>query len=86
MEIERKSMNDETKIRPKCEGELELGVFPDAIDLVTSLATGWFKRRPTPSLWTGTRAPVKDRRPIAVYCCRSCGFVEMYAGPAATYE
>ena len=42
-------------------------------------ASRWHPGAPRKSIWTGVKLDRKAMRPVAVWRCSSCGFLESYA-------
>jgi len=65
----------ETKICPKCSGNMQPGILQKLNNYGRSLYL-WSPADDSPFPVAG--APSK-RKDIIMYCCENCGFMEMYA-------
>ena len=63
---------------PKCSRAMEEGFEVDA-GHGYNYASRWHPGAPRKSIWTGVKLDRKAMRPVAVWRCSSCGFLESYA-------
>ena len=64
---------------PKCGGSMIEGFTVDQTHGSNAVPT-WVAGTPERSVWTGVKLSGKSRLEIATWRCRSCGFLEHYAG------
>ena len=62
----------------RCGGTLEAGYIVDE-GYGTRTVAKWIAGAPERSMWTGLKTRDKDRRDVATYRCRRCGYLESYA-------
>ena len=63
---------------PKCDGQMEQGFILD-MTYGARLVSQWASGAPVKSFWTGTKVPEEKLKPIGVFRCASCGYLESYA-------
>jgi predicted nucleic-acid-binding Zn-ribbon protein len=67
---------------PKCRGRMQAGYVPD---FGTAVVQGsWFEGVPEKGLLGNLKLRGKDKYPITVHRCSSCGYLESYAAPEST--
>ncbi|OGI60981.1 hypothetical protein A2641_01670 [Candidatus Nomurabacteria bacterium RIFCSPHIGHO2_01_FULL_37_25] len=71
---------------PKCNGDMIRGFIPDFANNFVK-ASSWFEGQPQKSYWNSFIKISwkgwfgKVGIPIAGFCCKGCGFIEIYSDP-----
>lgn len=68
-----------SKACPKCQGAMSEGFIVDH-GHGTRTVSGWVEGAPEKSIWVGVKLGGRKPIEIASWRCRSCGFLESYAG------
>jgi hypothetical protein len=63
---------------PKCSKKMEEGFIVDHSHAINMQAE-WIEGAPQRAFWTGLKLRGKVRRPVATFCCPSCGYLESFA-------
>ncbi len=73
-------MSEDSCIR--CGGELVAGSLATKDSYYQVAAAQWLEGRPEKSVWSGLKTSDRLMLPVAVYCCKGCGRLELFAEPA----
>lgn len=66
----------------KCGGELVAGSLATKDSYYQVAAAQWLEGMPEESVWSGLKTGGRLMLPVAVYCCKGCGRLELFAEPA----
>ena len=62
----------------KCGGRMEEGFVATSTSHGNAV-TQWLPGKPEKSIWTGIKIRKSERRPIEIWRCSRCGYLESYA-------
>ncbi len=65
---------------PKCSGEMEVGFLLEFAQGNRGSATQWVSGPPEKSFWMGLKLDARARHDVTTCRCKTCGFLESYAG------
>ena len=65
---------------PKCQSAMVEGFLVDHGDAGCRHVGAWVEGAPERSFWSGVKLKGREPLEIATWRCRSCGFLESYAG------